>query len=247
MATKAKSMLQNYNPDDIYNADETGLFLKMLPDKTNDYKGPDCKDGKKSKNRITSLVCANMSGTDKMPLFVIDKAHKPRCFKNVRTLPRPYTGQNRAWIDQQLFTEWITNIDKKMRRAHRKIAMEAGRHKTDKGHQRQEKAGNTLLDALNTLQQSWECVTATTIRNCLQHAKFEVPNITTLNKLEEYDELDDIPPLRLASLGVSASYLSKFLGFVDPTPTAESLTDEDILSEERDKSSDEEDDLDDQG
>ncbi|WAR21533.1 TIGD6-like protein, partial [Mya arenaria] len=29
---KPKSMLQNYSADDIYNANETGLFLRMLPD-----------------------------------------------------------------------------------------------------------------------------------------------------------------------------------------------------------------------
>ncbi|XP_053377288.1 uncharacterized protein LOC123545424 [Mercenaria mercenaria] len=58
---------------DIYNADETGLFFKLTPDKTLEFKNVKCVGGKRSKERITVLVCANMTGEDKVPLFVIGK------------------------------------------------------------------------------------------------------------------------------------------------------------------------------
>lgn len=79
--TMLPPMLEEYSPDDVYNADETGLFFKCLPDRTFAFKGQSCHGGKQSKERITVLPCANMSGTDKLPLLIIGKSMKPRCFK----------------------------------------------------------------------------------------------------------------------------------------------------------------------
>lgn len=56
------SLLAEYSPSDIYNADETGLFYKMLPDKTLHYKRERCHGGKMSKERITVLPICNMTG-----------------------------------------------------------------------------------------------------------------------------------------------------------------------------------------
>ena len=72
----------NYDSKDIFNADETGLFYKLTPDKTLKYEGEKCSGGKMSKVRITVLVAANMCGTEKRKLFVIGKSANPRCFKN---------------------------------------------------------------------------------------------------------------------------------------------------------------------
>jgi hypothetical protein len=36
------SLLEGYEPCDVYNADETGLFFNMLPDRTLEYKGESC-------------------------------------------------------------------------------------------------------------------------------------------------------------------------------------------------------------
>ena len=73
-------ILKEYKPEDIYNADKTELFYRLLPDRTLELKNVDCHGGKQSKERITALVCANMSGTDKLPMFVLGKSAKPRCF-----------------------------------------------------------------------------------------------------------------------------------------------------------------------
>jgi hypothetical protein len=63
LEVKLPALLREYQPVDIFNADETGLFWKCLPDKTLHMKGEQCSGGKKSKERITVLVCANMTGT----------------------------------------------------------------------------------------------------------------------------------------------------------------------------------------
>ena len=44
----------------IFDADETGLFWKCLPDKNLSLKGEKCSGGKKNEGRIKVLVCANM-------------------------------------------------------------------------------------------------------------------------------------------------------------------------------------------
>ena len=48
-----------------------------------------------------------MSGVDKLPLLVIGKAMKPRCFKNVNTLPLDYTANKKAWMTDSIFENWL--------------------------------------------------------------------------------------------------------------------------------------------
>ncbi|XP_066260611.1 uncharacterized protein [Euwallacea similis] len=45
----------------------------MTPDKTLKFKGEKCAGGKQSEERITVWVCANVTGTEKRPLMVIDQ------------------------------------------------------------------------------------------------------------------------------------------------------------------------------
>jgi hypothetical protein len=74
--------LEGYEPRDVYNADETGLFFNALPDRTLAYKGETCHGGKHSKDRLTVLICVNSYGSDKQVLIVIGKSSKARCFKD---------------------------------------------------------------------------------------------------------------------------------------------------------------------
>ncbi|GFN99689.1 tigger transposable element-derived protein 6 [Plakobranchus ocellatus] len=69
--TQLKKILKEFSPDDIFNADETGLFFKCLPNRTLALKGEKGTGGKIPKERITLLVAANMSGTEKLPLLTI--------------------------------------------------------------------------------------------------------------------------------------------------------------------------------
>ena len=66
-----QDILSRCNPKDVYNADETGLFWKLLPDNSLGFKGTVYHGSKQPKTRITVLVGANMDGSDKLPLFVI--------------------------------------------------------------------------------------------------------------------------------------------------------------------------------
>lgn len=60
---KLKSLLQEYAPEDVFHCDETGLFFKMLPDRTPCFNVESCSGGKYSKERITVMGSANALGS----------------------------------------------------------------------------------------------------------------------------------------------------------------------------------------
>ena len=91
-------LLKPYDPNAVFNADELAIFYSLLPDKTLTFKGQKCSGGKRSKLRLTVLLGANMTGTQKLPLLVIAKHKKPRCFKNMQSLSVQYQSNSKAWM-----------------------------------------------------------------------------------------------------------------------------------------------------
>ena len=118
-----QAVLQCYNHSDIFNADETGLFWRLLPDKTHAATGETCTGGKKSKERITLLICANMDGTEKRPLLAIGKFKSPRCFRNIQHLPTEYDANKSAWMTSAIFEGWLRKWDNELSWQGRKIAL----------------------------------------------------------------------------------------------------------------------------
>lgn len=117
-------LLSEYSPDDIYNADETGLFFKGFPDRGYTYKGVELSGGKKQKDRVTVLVCTNMSGSDKRKLLVIGKSKQPRGFpSNLSKLPVVYRHSANAWMTSQIFTEYLQSWDRSLRLQGRSILL----------------------------------------------------------------------------------------------------------------------------
>ena len=80
IASHLPALLTQYDACDVFNADETDIFYLLLSDKTRCFKGQSCHGGKQSKERITAMVCANMHGSEKLPLMIIGKFERPRCF-----------------------------------------------------------------------------------------------------------------------------------------------------------------------
>ena len=105
------ALLKEFKPEQIFNTDETGLFYRCLPDKTHVFKNKKCAGGKLSKERLTVLVTASMTG-EKLPPLVIGKSANPRCFKNVKNLPVPYEANSKAWMTSTLFEKWLSKIFK---------------------------------------------------------------------------------------------------------------------------------------
>lgn len=112
-----------FSDDEIFNADETGLFYKLTPDKTLKFRGEKCSGGKLSKDRITVMVAANMSGTIKKKLLIIGKSKNPRCFKNVRSLPVDYESNRKAWMTSDIFIKWVRDWDRELTKKQKKILL----------------------------------------------------------------------------------------------------------------------------
>ena len=96
--THLPTILSRYELRDIYNADEFGLFYQQLPIKSFHLKGERCTEGQFSKVRLTELAAGN--GLDEtLPMLVIGKAEKPRCFKGVKSRPCQYKSQKKSWLN----------------------------------------------------------------------------------------------------------------------------------------------------
>ena len=86
----------------------------MVADYSNDVselRRHSCKKLQESQGSCHSacLQCANASGTHRLPLAVINKSAKPRCFKHMdmNVLPVHYLSQKKSWMDCKLFGEWF--------------------------------------------------------------------------------------------------------------------------------------------
>ena len=77
---------------------------------------------KPSKVRHTGLAVGSATG-EKLPSFEIGKYAKPRCFSGVKSLPCRYRSQKKSWMDGDLFTEWVKELDRKYAAQDRKIAL----------------------------------------------------------------------------------------------------------------------------
>ena len=69
------------------------------------------------------MVGCNADGSEKLPLLVIGKSLKPRCFKNVKKLPVEYRANKRAWMTSKIFTEWLVSLEKHFTSQKRKIVL----------------------------------------------------------------------------------------------------------------------------
>ncbi len=79
------SIIAQYNPENVYNMDETGLFFRLLPRYFILMLNEDIsstRGKKKVKDRVSLIVCANASGTHKIPCVMIGKPKEPACIKD---------------------------------------------------------------------------------------------------------------------------------------------------------------------
>ena len=115
--------LAAFDPDDLYNFDESGVFYRLPPDSTlatNSVSG-----SKKQKDRITVGVLTNSTGSYKGKLLVIGKAARPRCFGK-QFDPNSvvsYRHNSTAWMTSKEFTDYLRTLDKQMQQQQRKILL----------------------------------------------------------------------------------------------------------------------------
>ncbi|GBL75216.1 Jerky -like [Araneus ventricosus] len=98
---------ENLTLDQIYNADETGLFYRMMPLKSLASKEEASAPGYKKSKRCCFLFAQML--VELIPLLLIGKSKKPRSFKNinVNSLPVKYRNQRSAWVNSEIFEKWF--------------------------------------------------------------------------------------------------------------------------------------------
>ncbi|XP_064165140.1 tigger transposable element-derived protein 4-like [Anguilla rostrata] len=116
------TILQQYEPDCIYNCNETSLLYSAIPNRTLTLKTEKFTSGKNSMDRITILFACNMSGTDKLIPLVIGHSKNQRCFHG-RKVPLPWYANKQAWMTAEIFAEWVKKTDYEMGWKHKKIIL----------------------------------------------------------------------------------------------------------------------------
>lgn len=94
--------------DEIYNADESAMYYKVLPNRTLALVTEKKISGAKAqRDRFTFMPCSNVNGTHKLNLQIIGKARNPRCF-NKRVPPETdYFSSKNAWQTKYIFNKWF--------------------------------------------------------------------------------------------------------------------------------------------
>lgn len=111
--TELKALIHEggYDPKQVFNVDETGLFWKRLPNRTFISKTEKSAPGfKASKDRLTLLLGGNANGDFKFKPFLIYQSENPRamkgCSKNL--LPVHWRANKKAWMTASLFQNWVS-------------------------------------------------------------------------------------------------------------------------------------------
>lgn len=118
------ALCDGYSPSDVFNADETGLFFRSVPERSLVKKGESCKGGKKSKNRITVLLACSATG-EKLKPVVIGHSSNPRCFRGLdrHCIPATYFANKKAWMTGDIFRQWLHQLNNSMVHQGRHILM----------------------------------------------------------------------------------------------------------------------------
>ncbi|GFX30301.1 tigger transposable element-derived protein 1 [Trichonephila clavipes] len=95
----------DYSADQVFNADETGLYWKKLPNSRYIAKDEKTASGHKaSKDRVTLLLYSNASGDRMLKPLLINKSLRPRALKGKDLKQLPV-----HWMTTAIFTEWFNN------------------------------------------------------------------------------------------------------------------------------------------
>lgn len=118
------NIISTFAFDDVWNADEFGLFYRQPPNWT--LANTSVSGFKKEKTRLTFLACCNNDGSERLKLMVIGTALKPRAFqkKSGQEYGFDYHANKKAWMTKELFFAWLKRFDEYVaRKPGRKILL----------------------------------------------------------------------------------------------------------------------------
>ena len=110
-------ILQGWEPENIWNMDETGQFFRALPNKSRAGSSRNYTGGKKSKE--------NAKGGKEKPI-VVGKSANPRCLKGIAdrsTLPCQYFNRRKAWMKGGILEKILSNLNRRLKTQNRRILL----------------------------------------------------------------------------------------------------------------------------
>lgn len=122
---KLLGIIASYNPENVFNYDEIGLYYRASPSK------PLIEH-----DRVTLGLCANISGKERMKMIFVHKSPRPRCFPehfDPNNLVHFFSNVN-AWMSSDIFTAWVMGENKRMADQDRNILVlldDAASHSID--------------------------------------------------------------------------------------------------------------------
>ncbi|XP_055910506.1 tigger transposable element-derived protein 6-like [Eupeodes corollae] len=167
----------------------------MTPNKTLKFKGKKCNGGKMSKERITVLVGANMTGTVKQKLqlgkqkeqiqLLVDNCPAHPKIDGLTSMKLVFLPLNTTSVLQPMDQGIIRSLKEHYRKLQklniiRNIENQDGSHVI------------SLLDAILLISRAWERVSMTTIKNCFKHGGF-IPQELDISIEIEFEEEDNWP------------------------------------------------------
>ena len=107
-------------------ADETALFYKTVSSRTYKIAAEDSKNSKRSKERVTVMVCCAANG-DIHDLQVIHTAKRPRCLKGVKNFNSEYEIQydtsQKGWQNGGTFKRYLHYLNNVARKKKTRFAL----------------------------------------------------------------------------------------------------------------------------
>ncbi|RLV62908.1 hypothetical protein DV515_00018821 [Chloebia gouldiae] len=113
-------LLRSYAPAEIFACGETAVPLPAgAPGK-----------GESPGERLTLLLCANASGSEKVPLRAVGDSPRPRCLRgvNLEQMPWSYRAGSPAGLTAALFAEWLQEFNEGMRRRGKSVLLLLAKH-----------------------------------------------------------------------------------------------------------------------
>ena len=124
---RLRELCQDYEPRNILNLDELGLFFKALPEKGLAEKTKKSKGGKKSKQRMTIMFIVAFDGSFFFEPTVIWRSKLPHCFKSLKDASKPmpvhYFSNKKAWMNSDIMESILQRLDRRTNQEKRKVIL----------------------------------------------------------------------------------------------------------------------------
>ncbi|GES88099.1 tigger transposable element-derived protein 6-like [Rhizophagus clarus] len=251
-----QQFLRSYNPEDIWNGDETSLFWKMEPSRV--LACSLISGHKKEKSRVTIFCATNATGTEKIAFTFIHKHKTPRTMKNLnyKNLPVYYYWNKKAWMQVNETREKLDSVEVKFLPSNTTTALQPCdariihsfkchykrlfiQNRIDAYDNVQDGLVEMLADynifkALQNSAEAWSMVSSQTISNCWKKTGILPPNDEIEDDdsiLDDFEEEEEAELERLIALLPEGDHLDarEYINIEDEMAAKGALTDDEII------------------